>query len=128
MARPRKPTKLHVVQGTLRATRHRDRAGEPEVLAPLGDPPSNWPGGAKALWHELSGQVPEGVAGKADRIVFEVLCRAVGRLREHSACSPALLAQVRYLCGEFGMTPASRSKVSAPASREINPFAKLDCQ
>ena len=128
MSRPRKPTKLHVVSGTYRKDRHADRAGEPEVIEPLGDPPSGWRPTAKVLWHELAGQVPEGVATKADRVAFELLCRLVGKLRGDGveALTGAAATQIRLVCGEFGMTPASRSKVSTPLPRALNPFGELD--
>ena len=112
MSRPRKPTSLHVVQGTLRTTRHRDRENEPEILEPLGGPPQAWPIAAKLLWAELGDLVPPGVAGKSDRIIFEVLLRLVAKMREGpEAMTPALAAQIRTACACFGMSPADRSRV-----------------
>ena len=126
MPRPRKPTKLHVVQGTLRATRHRDRQDEPEVIQLLGGPPEAWPIQAKLLWAELADHVPAGVARKADRVMFETLLRLVAKMREGpESMTPALAAQIRTACAVFGMTPADRSRVSAPQPPEENPFAKL---
>ena len=126
MPRPRKPTKLHVVQGTLRATRHRDRADEPEIIEPLGGPPEGWPTAAKLLWAELSNPIPPDVATKSDRIIFETLLRLVARMREGpEAMTPALAAQIRTTCACFGMSPADRSRVSAPRLPEDNPFSQL---
>ena len=115
MPRPRKPTKLLAIQGGLRATRHRDRENEPEVIQPLGGPPEGWRIEAKLLWAELSDLLPPGVACKADRIMFETLLRLVARMREsHEILTPALAAQIRTACACFGMSPADRSRVSAP--------------
>ena len=126
MPRPRKPTKLHVLQGTLRTSRHRDRAGEPEIIAPPGSPPTGWRIEAKLLWAELSNLIPPGVATKSDRIMFETLLRLVARMREGSeAMTPALAAQIRTACACFGMSPADRSRVSAPRLPEENPFGQL---
>ena len=126
MPRPRKPTSLHVVQGTLRSSRHRDRQDEPEVIEPLGGPPEGWRIEAKLLWAELSNYVPAGVARKADRVMFEVLLRLVAKMREGpEAMTPALAAQIRTACACFGMSPADRSRVSAPRLPEDNPFAQL---
>ena len=112
MPAPRKPTRLHVIAGTLRPSRHRDREFEPEILEPLGDPPSNWPGPAKALWHELAALVPAGVAGKSDKLTFELLCRLVGQMRVGpEGLTAALASQIRATCGSFGMSPADRSRV-----------------
>ena len=126
MPRPRKPTKLHIVQGTLRKSRHRDRQLEPEVIEPLGSPPAGWPIAAKMMWAELADYIPPGVATKADRVMFETLLRLVAKMRENSeALTPALAAQIRTACGCFGMSPADRSRVSAPRLPEENPFAQL---
>lgn len=126
MPRPRKPTKLHLVQGTLRATRHADRANEPEIIEPLGGPPEGWPIDAKLLWAELADLIPPGVAGKNDRLVFELLCRLVGCMRVGTeGLTPALATQVRMACAVFGMTPADRSRVAASRPPERNPFAKF---
>ena len=126
MARPRKPTKLHVIQGSLHTTRHRDRAGEPEVVEPLGPPPDSWPPKGKSLWGELEEMVPAGVATKADRIAFELLTRLVAEMRsDPGKLTPALASQIRTCCAVFGMTPADRSRVTAVQSVEPNPFSKL---
>ncbi len=127
MPRPRKPTKLLTIQGGLRATRHRDRVNEPVVIEPLGGPPEGWRIEAKLMWAELANYVPAGVATKADRLMFEVLLRLVAKMREGpEAMTPALAAQIRTACAVFGMTPADRSRVSAPRLLEENPFAKFD--
>ena len=126
MARPRKPTKLHLVQGTLRATRHRDRQNEPEIIEPLGGPPVAWPTEAKALWAELADLVPPGVATKSDRLALELLCRLVGCMRVGSeGLTAALAGQIRATCAVFGMTPSDRSRVTASRPPEQNPFAKF---
>ncbi len=126
MPRPRKPTSLHIVQGTLRTTRHRDRQDEPEIIEPLGGPPEAWPINAKLLWAEVSSLVPAGVARKSDRIMFETLLRLVAKMRESTdALTPALAAQIRCTCAVFGMSPADRSRVSVPRSPEENPFAQF---
>ena len=126
MARPRKPTKMHIVAGTLRTTRHRDRENEPEVIEPLGGPPEGWPIAAKLMWAEIAGYVPADVARRADRVMLEVLIRLVAKMREGpEAMTPALAAQIRSTCAAFGMSPADRSRVSAPRLPEVNPFAQL---
>lgn len=126
MARPRKPTKLHLVQGTLRATRHRDRQNEPEIIQPLGGPPEAWPIEAKLLWAELADLIPPGVATKSDRLAFELLCRLVGCMRVGSeGLTAALAGQIRAACAVFGLTPADRSRVTASRPPEQNPFAKF---
>jgi hypothetical protein len=53
MPRPRKPTHLHIVEGTFNVTRHRGRKREPVVVDPVGDAP---PGVDKTIWDELVGK------------------------------------------------------------------------
>ena len=126
MPRPRKPTKLLAIQGGLRATRHRGREHEPEILLPLGEPPLDWPAPAKLLWGELADILPPGVATKSDRLAFELLCRLVGNMRVDSeGLTAALAGQIRAACGLFGLSPADRSRVSAPRSPGQNPFKKF---
>ncbi len=126
MPRPRKPTKMLVIQGGLRATRHRDRENEPEIIEPLGGPPLSWPAEAKLLWGELSDLLPPGVATKSDRLTFELLCRLVGNMREGpEGLTAALAGQIRATCGLFGMSPADRSRVTGARPPEQNPFAKF---
>ena len=126
MPRPRKPTKLHVVQGTLRTSRHRDRENEPEIISPLGGAPEAWPVDAKLLWGELSDLLPPGVATKTDRLAFELLCRLVACMRAGpEGLTAALAGQIRAACAAFGMTPESRSRVTGARPPEQNPFAKF---
>jgi hypothetical protein len=123
MARTRKPTNLHVLHGTLRKDRHADRAGEPHG-APL---PAEAPRhivdpDLRAIWAELAGTLPDGVATAGDSVAFECLMRLVGKMRLRPAGLPAPeLSQLRHLLAAFGMTPADRSRVSA--SPEKGKFA-----
>ena len=115
MARQKKPPILHVVQGTHRKDRHGPLPSPLAHLEPLGPPPADWKPAAKALWHEIGGMVPLGVACKSDRLTFELLVRLVAKVREDSASlTPALAAQIRCSAAAFGMSPADRSRVSAP--------------
>lgn len=111
MPRPRKPTQLHALQGTLRAT-HRDRAGEPIITDPLGPAPADWPTALQAIWAELAEAIPTGVATRADRLIVEVACRLIREIRDPvRPVSPAMAAQVRACLSSFGLTPADRSRV-----------------
>jgi hypothetical protein len=126
LGRSRKPTALHLVQGTFNTTRHKARADEPEVIEPLGGPPQDWPVDGKLLWAEVADMLPAGVATRSDRLMFETLCRLVAQMREGPAgLSPALATQIRMALAVFGMTPADRSRVTAARAPEENPFSKL---
>jgi len=129
MAPPRKPTTILHLNGALRknAKRYADRADEPIDNEPLGDPPSHLQPTEAAVWHEIKGQMVEGVALASDRLAFEMLCRLVGAVRTSGvdALDGAGRAQMTKLLASFGLTPADRSRVKAPPSaKKGNPFAR----
>jgi len=114
MARPRKPTQLHIVAGTHRKDRHRPLPSPLAPLEPLGPAPSDWTAEGKKLWHELGAQVPLGVATKSDRLTFETLCRLVVRMRADKTPTPALASQIRAYANLFGLTPSARALLVQP--------------
>lgn len=116
MARPRKPTQLHVVSGSAKKhpDRMRDRTGEPVLQG--GDlrdarPPKHLDKEHAALWNELRRHLHARVSSDQDAIAFEALVRLVGVMRSGGAAA-ADYARLQAYLGEFGMTPASRSKVA----------------
>ena len=127
MARQRKPTVLHEIQGTTNATRHRDRQHEPKAGGKLGAPPHDWPASGRNLWYELRAQIPEGVATSSDAAAFEILVRLYGHVRASpEALTPAMAAQIRCALGMFGLSPASRATLSVPRPRKSDgPAAKF---
>jgi len=122
MARPRKPTDLHVVHGTFRNGRHADRVDEPVIKEPLGDAPGDWKPKAKVLWHEVVNQIPPGVVTRCDRLIVELTVRLIAKVREDAtSLTPALATQIRCCLSSLGMTPADRSRVSAQIIRTPSP-------
>ena len=116
MARPRKPTRLKILAGTDRPHRHFD---EPEyVLTSNATPPHRLIGPmAKDEWGRL---VPllesEAILTEADLSMLVVLCNLFGQVMRiwDAGSSPqsAQLTQLRLLYQEFGLTPASRTRVA----------------
>lgn len=112
--RGRKPTPVHlkVLQGN--PGKRRLPQAVPGV-GELGGPPSEWKPLAKALWHELAEELPHGVAARADRLAFEMVVRLVSIVRQDpTALTPAMAAQIRVACSEFGMTPSARVRLPEP--------------
>jgi len=114
--RPRKPTHLHVISGSAKTNpaRLESRADEPELEgADLRDAPapSHLDGHLASIWKEVAGMLHARVAGQQDRLAFEMLVRIVADCRSDDA-TPAHYARMQAMMGEFGMTPASRSKVA----------------
>ncbi len=124
MARQRKPTVLHEIQGTKNATRHRDRRREPKASGSLGAPPSSWKAPGRSLWYELRKQIPEGVATSSDKAAFELLVLLFGHVRAAPEdLSPAMAAQLRSALAMFGLSPASRAALSVPPPRKSDDLA-----
>lgn len=115
MARPRKPTQLHVVSGSAKTNPGRlaDREAEPETDGDLRGicAPDYLDDGLAAIWVEVAGTLHSRVASGPDMIALEALVRLVAKMRT-GEMSAADYARLQGYLGEFGMTPASRSKVS----------------
>ena len=128
--RPRKPTELHVISGSAKTNpgRLQNRADEPETDGEdLRDAPApaHLDDGLAAIWKEVTSNLHARVAASADLIALEALVRLVGVMRSGEAVA-ADYARLQAYLGEFGMTPASRSKVSQGKKAETKKgFAAL---
>lgn len=78
-----------------------------------------------ALWVELQRQLHARVASFQDAIAFEALVRLVQVMRSGEAVA-ADYARLQAYLGEFGMTPAARSKVAQGKKQDaVKGFAAL---
>ena len=130
MSRPRKPTELHVISGTgkVHPERMRERAAEPTADGTDlrdSDAPGHLDKAHADLWRELRSQLHARVSTQVDATAFEALIRLVMVMRSGRAVA-ADYARLQAFLGEFGMTPAARSKVSQGKKPEANKgFAAL---
>ena len=115
MGRPRKPTTLHALNGTLdhNPARFADRATEPKDDRPLGPPPDRLKPDERAAWMEIDRLAPWLAA--ADRLAVEITAclMAAFRIAGVQYTPPPQLAQLAAMLGKLGLTPSDRSKVSA---------------
>lgn len=110
--RPRKPSKVLEMQGAFDKNPQRRRTAEPKPRGDLGKAPGHLPPNVAAVWDEIASISPPGVFGDSDRLSVEVACNLIAEMREDPRdFSASRLAQLRGLLGQFGMTPADRSKV-----------------
>lgn len=128
--RPRKPTKLHVLEGTRPGATNRDRGGEPECR-PLGEPPERFlqrGGKAKlAIWQEVVRALPPGVITESDRFTLEIVVELLNDLRKGRITGAGMSSLQRGLAS-LGMTPADRSKVGVGGGgkpKEESPWDRL---
>lgn len=112
MANRRKPLHRHATEGTLRP-RHSAWGQPPVVTGSLGGPPGYFGDKPRAIWGEIVDLLPPGVAAKADRLVVELLCVLVHRMREDArALTPAMASQMRGCLASLGLSPVDRHRVS----------------
>jgi len=138
--RPRKPTKLHVINGTDRPCRRNNDEPEPDVVENVPDPPEFLSDTAKEEWYSISVKLHNiGVLTDIDLSMLALYCQAYGRwVDAEKKITPANMVVKtkngnpinnpylniantsmrdchRYLA-EFGMTPSSRTKIRVDGS------------
>jgi phage terminase small subunit len=129
--RPRKPTELHLIQGTAQKCRMeaQGRGLEPQVNQGMPDAPDWLPAGAAQEWGFRVATTPWLRA--TDEPMFLAYCiqrdQIVRAVREGRDVSPAAWAAYRSACQSFGFTPADRARMQMPATEQkpANKFAKL---
>ena len=153
MGRPNTPTKLKVVRGTAR--KDRTNPAEPHPTGPLPTEPPEWISEAAKPWwtrvHALLVQMR--VATDADPVAVGLLCDALAEyvaarrkveedgatyetfsdksgttIRAHPAVGIAADAwrRAKLMLTEFGLTPASRAKVSVADVGPADPLAQWE--
>ena len=89
-----KPTLLHALHGTTNATRHKNRAREPEAPGdPLAEPPDWLTDGQKDAWHYAIEHAPRGLLKPIDRTVLLIWVEAEDRHRRAAMAQAALDAR-----------------------------------
>src|SRR5690349_12037675 len=107
--RPPKPTHLHIVDGTLNATRHKDRKDEPQ---PTGRPekPKGLKGLASQLWDKYS-EIGYWLTA-ADSEALAIWCQLSALCqRSFKKLTPSMLAQHRAYGSILGFDPSSRTRI-----------------
>ena len=140
MPRKRVPTKLKIVKGTFRNCRANPR--EPVYSDQIPDPPDFLNNYGKKEWDRISKDLfNQGLLAKVDMAALTGYCQAFGRwaqaeknLLEESLIIDTIqgniiqnpligiantsMEHMRKFLIEFGMTPSSRSKVSAKKTKK----------
>lgn len=134
-----KPTAVHVLQGTFRPDRH--SGGEPEPPTSIPEPPKSLKGEALAEWDRITVLLAASKCiAELDRSALAAYCiewsryvNANNKLRLANTLlaestkgtkmphpllrvSDRALANMLRICQEFGMTPASRSRLDVEAA------------
>lgn len=131
MTRGRKPTapNLKVLAGTTRPDREVKDAPEFDLIEDFPDPPQHLNRDGAEMWDSLGRQlVSAKVLQVVDLYSLEQLCFAWQCFRKKAKAdmeaTAAETTALKALFSEFGMTPASRRKVSSGGEQKKgNPFA-----
>ena len=137
------PTAIKTLRGTARSDRVLRNEAQFPVPGRMLRVPSGLTEDGEALWYELGRLLLDaGLFTYGDRIALEMLCMAYGRMK-HAMCEMAAKGgeilesssgnlyqnpwlsvvnkawdQVKHMLGEFGLTPAERTRVSALVETE----------
>ena len=128
--RPRKPTAIHELNGTIeqRPQRYATRKNEPRPEGVLGKPPECFDAAHVELWNEIQAEVPALVLTSADRTLVEIVCRLKFKLRTGKIHGGELSVLASCLT-RMGLTPADRSRISIPKQEEdpnVDPLDALE--
>jgi len=150
MARPRKPTAIKKLQGTLQPCRTNENEPVPDVFLAQIEPPKHLNETARDMWEFAVSQAPKEMLSSLDFSVLAAWAETQGKIIElekeiqrdgmlifdekkgHNIINPAVELQnalknimLRQL-SELGFTPASRSKVSLKKKEDPkNGFVEL---
>lgn len=126
MARPKTPTNVLKLRGTL--PRHKDRLqqAEPVPTAELGNPPQHLDAAALECWTEIAAICPPGVLTNADRLAVEVTAGLMAQFRKGDML-PAGIGHLRALLGRLGQIPGDRASlnITPPAVAATDPWAEF---
>ncbi|MBW7893683.1 MAG: hypothetical protein H3C27_01115 [Opitutaceae bacterium] len=113
MARPRKPSQVLLFTGAFKEhpERARARQNEPRPEGHPGDPPSHLTAREAAVWHEMIENTVPGQITVSDGLCLELLCKLTVRVRDGDT-HPRVLAELRHLMVQLGLTPSARARVS----------------
>lgn len=119
------------LNGSIKANpaRYKDRTQVPVSNGDLGEPPAAMSKAAKNVWAELATQAPEGLLTFADRMLVELACSLICKMRNRRAVATKgdqqLLLQT---LSKLGLTPIDRDRVTVKPPekpKEPSPWDEL---
>lgn len=121
--RPRKPTAMKRLSGTLQPCR--TNPNEPVPAGELPPPPAELTPAEQDAWRILAECVAPGVATLSDMPLFYAAAKLFAELRGNTISDSRYATFLRCLT-EMGMTPACRSRITAKKDVKNDRFAYLD--
>lgn len=127
--RKRLPDNVHVLRGTFKPNRHGSREKKPLLEPGIPSPPAWLKGAALAEWRRVVKILkPTNVLTIADRTIITQYCLLFGKMSERlDDFSAGDHHQLRTLCSELGLTPASRAKLAPSGkAKDDDPFGAIE--
>jgi phage terminase small subunit len=128
MPTPRKTIAELVLSGTYQQNKKRYEsrlAPQATVQLPVGRAPSHLLATERAIWAEVVKSAPEGLLGRPDRLIVEVACKFIARMRSSDLKVSELNALVNVLA-KLGMDPHSRKKMHYEPPVKVDTAVKGD--
>ncbi len=113
-----KPTRLKVIEGN-RGKRPLPEEPEPSPVQEVPQPPDWLLAEGKREWRRLAEELGQvGLLTRVDLSMLAVWCQVWARYHQAEThgkgASASLIAQLRHVAAEFGLTPASRPRLVRP--------------
>ena len=122
--RPRKPTKLKQLSGTLQKCR--TNPNEPVPTGPLPDaPPERLTEAEREAWESILGVIPPGVAMNSDLPYLTIMVKLYAEMMAGDI-SDARLNTLERMLSKFGLDPADRSRIIAQRTVKNDRFSRFD--
>jgi len=129
MGNPRKPKKLHVLQGTYKKNRH-DGRDELELLPGIPKKPEYLNDIASKEWDKTVEKLSDyGIISDLDEAALAMYCELYSEFQSTRSCPSnfpaAKITALRTACADLGLSPISRTKIPGRTKKEKkkNPFA-----
>lgn len=122
--RPRKPTAMKQLTGTLQPCR--TNLNEPVPTGPLPDaPPEHLTEAERAAWESLVGIIAPGVAMNSD-IAYLALTAKLYAQAMAGDISDSRLNTLERMLSKFGLNPSDRSRIVAQKEVKNERFSRFD--
>ena len=116
MAQPRKPTALHLIDGTFRADRHKEQLANEPVATGRPIKPKTLRGRASTIWDEYIERAPW--LGEADTHALLAFCCLEAELeRAPTKFVASRYSQLRSYGIRLGLDPSARASLGARAPK-----------
>jgi phage terminase small subunit len=99
-------------------------------MRPIGKAPAHLPATEKAIWAELVKAAPARLLQRSDRVILELACRLVARMRAADS-KPSEISVLMNILGRLGFSPIDRLKLNLEQpppepTKEHDAWAELD--